>query len=210
MAGTYPATGVIGTEVLLTLDQLSAAGYEPADSVLLVNVEDGASGGEVREALEGVIAGDPTVTVMDGAELAEQQRQVIDGLLYVVYALLALSVVIALLGVTNTLALSVIERTHEIGLMRALGLGRRQLRTMIRLESVAIAVLGAVLGVLLGVGFGVALQRSLVDQGIELLGIPWLQLGGLVVLAGVVGVVAAAVPARRAARMNVLAAVSHE
>lgn len=210
VGGTYPATGVITTEVLLTLDQMEAAGYEPADSVLLIELEDDAPGDQVRAALDDVVAGDPTVTLQDSAELAEQQRQVIDSLLYVVYALLALSVVIALLGVTNTLALSVIERTHEIGLMRALGLGRRQLRTMIRLESVAIAVLGASLGVVLGVGFGVTLQRSLQDQGIDVLGVPWLQLGGLVVLAAVVGVLAAAVPARRAARLNVLAAVAHE
>lgn len=209
VGGTYPATGVITTEVLLSTAQLAAAGYEPADSLLLVDVADGEAT-EVRAAIADVLGGDPTVRLQDGDEMAEQQRQVIDSMLVIVYALLALSVVIALLGVTNTLALSVIERTHEIGLMRALGLARSQLRTMIRLEAVAIALLGALLGVGLGVVFGWALRRSLADQGIDVLGIPWWQLGGLVVLACLVGVTAAAVPARRAARMDVLAAVSHE
>ena len=88
------------------------------------------------------------------------------------YALLGLAVVIAVLGIVNTLALSVIERVREIGLLRAVGLSRRQLRTMLRLESVAIAVLGAVLGIVLGLAFALALQRSLADDGIDVLAIP--------------------------------------
>ena len=89
-----------------------------------------------------------------------------------IYALLGLAVVIAVLGIVNTLALSVIERTREIGLLRAVGLSRRQLRTMLRLESVAIALLGAVLGVVLGLVFGLALQRSLAGDGIDVLAVP--------------------------------------
>lgn len=210
VGATYPGTGVISTEVLLSTAQLEAAGYDPADSLLLLDVADDRDARTVRAAIADILRGDPTVRLQDSGELAAQQRQAIDRMLVIVYALLALSVVIALLGVTNTLALSVIERTHEIGLMRALGLARSQLRTMIRLEAVAIALLGAILGIVLGVGFGWALQRSLAGQGIDVLGVPWWQLGGLVLLATLVGVTAAAVPARRAARMDVLAAVSHE
>src|SRR5678816_3457376 len=94
---------------------------------------------------------------------------------YFIYALLGLAVVIAVLGIINTLALSVIERTREVGLLRAVGLSRWQLRLMVLLESVVVAVLGAVLGVTMGVVFGVALQRAIADQGVDVLSIPWLQ-----------------------------------
>ena len=133
-----------------------------------------------------------------------------DRLLFIVYALLGLAVVIAVLGIVNTLALSVMERTREIGLLRAVGLSRAQLRTMIRLESVSIAVLGAVLGVVLGIAFGVAIQRSLATQGMEILAIPGWQLLIFVLVAAVVGVLAAVVPGRRAARMGVLQAIASE
>jgi putative ABC transport system permease protein len=128
----------------------------------------------------------------------------------IVYALLGLAIVIAVLGIVNTLALSVIERTREVGLLRAVGMSRRQLRSMIRLESVAIAVLGAVLGIGLGLAFGISLQHALTGQGIPLLSIPGVQLGGFVGLAALAGVVAAVIPARRAARMDVLRAVTTE
>jgi putative ABC transport system permease protein len=118
--------------------------------------------------------------------------------------------VIAILGIVNTLALSVIERTREIGLLRAVGLSRRQLRRMVRLESVIVAVLGAVLGVGMGLIFGVALQRAVADQGIDVLSIPWARLVIFVVLAAVVGVLAAVLPARRAAKLDVLRAISTE
>ena len=112
-----------------------------------------------------------------------------------------------MLGIVNTLALSVIERVREIGLLRAVGLSRRQLRTMLRLESVAIALLGAVLGIVLGLAFALALQRSLVDDGIDVLAIPGGQLALFVGVAALVGVLAAVWPGRRAARLDVLRAI---
>jgi len=136
--------------------------------------------------MSALVADLPTVTVNDQADFAAQQRAPIDQLLFIVYALLGLAVVIAVLGIVNTLALSVIERVREIGLLRAVGLSRRQLRTMLRLESVAIALLGAVLGVGLGLVFAVALQRSLIDDGIDVLSIPVVQLVGFVAVAAVV------------------------
>ena len=117
---------------------------------------------------------------------------------------------IAVLGIVNTLALSVIERTREVGLLRAIGMQRRQLRRMIRLESIAIALLGAVLGIVMGVVFGVVLQRAIADQGLDVLSIPWVQLALFVVVAAVVGVLAAWLPARRAARLDVLTAIGTE
>ena len=129
-------------------------------------------GRPATRALEAVVATCPRSSINDQATFAAEQREPIDQLLFIVYALLGLAVVIAVLGIVNTLALSVIERIREIGLLRAVGLSRRQLRTMLRLESVAIALLGAVLGVVVGLAFALALQRSLADDGLDVLAIP--------------------------------------
>jgi putative ABC transport system permease protein len=164
----------------------------------------------VQAGLENALADLPMVTVKDQQAFADEQRKPIDTMLTIIYALLGLAVVIAVLGIVNTLALSVIERTREIGLLRAVGLGRRQLRTMLRLESVVIALLGAALGVLMGLGFGVAIQRALVDEGFDRLVIPWAQLGLFLGLAAVIGVLAAVWPGRRAARVDILRAIATE
>jgi len=127
-----------------------------------------------------------------------------------VTVLLLLSIIIALFGIVNTLALSIFERTRELGLLRAVGMSRRQVRSMIRGESVIIAVLGAVLGLAVGVLFGYAIVGALDDEGIGTVVIPGGQLIGYVILAAIAGVVAAVFPARRAARLDVLAAISHD
>jgi putative ABC transport system permease protein len=114
------------------------------------------------------------------------------------------------LGIVNTLVLSVVERTREIGMLRAVGALRRQIRTMVVLEALVIAVFGAVVGLVLGVWFAVALQRTLVDQGIAVLEIPWAGILAFLVVAGIVGVLAALWPAFRAGRLNVLEAISTE
>jgi putative ABC transport system permease protein len=150
------------------------------------------------------------VTVKDEQAFAAEQRAPIDRIIAIIYVLLFFAVVIAVLGIVNTLALSVIERTREIGLLRAIGVSRRQLRLMIRLESVVIAVLGAVLGVALGIVFGVTLMYSLRDQGLERISIPVVQLVVFLALSLVIGVLAAVFPARRAARLDVLRAISTE
>ena len=129
---------------------------------------------------------------------------------YLIYALLGLAVIIAILGIINTLALCVIERTREIGLLRAVGMTRKQLRRMIRLESVVISLYGALLGVALGISFGVALQHALRTQGIAVLAIPWGLLIAFVVAAGIVGVLAAVMPARRAAKFDILQAIASQ
>ena len=200
----------IAPSVLVTLDAATAAGLPTQDTLTYVLRQPGANAKAVEAGIEKVIAGLPTVSLKDQNAFAAEQRQPIDQLLNLIYALLGLAVVIAVLGIVNTLALSVIERTREIGLLRAVGLSRRQLRTMIRLESVAIALLGAVLGVVLGLGAGWALQRSLAGDGIDVLSIPVTQLSVFVVVAGVVGILAALWPGRRAARLDVLKAITTE
>ncbi len=209
LVGTFPP-GSLPAGYLVTPDTLVKGGLEPLDSLLFITKASGAADDDLRAAVDEITSEIPTVTLKDPQEFADEQKAQINIFLYLVYALLGLAIVIAVLGIINTLALSVIERTREVGLLRAVGMTRKQLRRMVRLESVAIAVLGAVLGVVMGVAFGVALQRAVADQGLDVLSIPWLQLVIFVVLAAVVGVLAAVLPARRAARLNVLTAITTE
>jgi putative ABC transport system permease protein len=210
VAGVYTSMEAMSIPMLMSLETATAAGVPAQDSMAFVLRSPGADAAAVQAGIDKVIADLPTVSLKDQDAFAAEQRKPIDWLLYMIYALLGLAVVIAVLGIINTLALSVIERTREIGLLRAVGLSRRQLRTMLRLESVAIALLGAVLGVVLGLGAGWALQRSLADDGIDVLSVPVAQLAVFVVLAGLVGVLAALWPGRRAARLDVLKAITTE
>ncbi|MER5595970.1 ABC transporter permease [Streptomyces sp. NPDC002265] len=180
------------------------------DSALYVNAAAGTGADRLRPRLEKTLDPYPQVQVRDQADYKKLVHDQIAVLLYLVYALLGLAIVIAVLGVVNTLALSVVERTREIGLLRAIGLARRQLRRMIRLESVVIAVFGAVLGLALGLVWGVCTQQVLALQGMKALAIPWGTIVAVVIGSAVVGVVAALLPALRASRMNVLAAIAHE
>jgi putative ABC transport system permease protein len=197
-------------DVAVGLDTLESAGIRPADSLVYVVAEPGADLPSVRQGVDEVTAELPLVAVKDQEEFKADQRAQVNQLLFLVYALLGLAIIIAVLGIVNTLALSVLERTREIGLLRAVGLSRPQLRRMVRLESIAIAVLGAVLGVGLGIVFGIALQRSQAGEGLEVLAVPWVQLVVFVLLAGVVGVLAALWPAHRAAKLDVLRAITTE
>jgi putative ABC transport system permease protein len=210
VVATYVPDSVLGSDLTMSLKGFDAIGVPPTDRTVYVTAQPGADRAALSAGLDAVVKDLPTVSVNDQAEFAAEQRQPIDRLLFIVYALLGLAVVIAVLGIVNTLALSVIERIREIGLLRAVGLSRRQLRTMLRLEAVAIALLGAVLGVVVGLAFALALQRSLADDGLDVLAVPGTQLVGFVVVAGVVGVLAALWPGRRAARLDVLRAISTE
>jgi putative ABC transport system permease protein len=143
-------------------------------------------------------------------EFRQSQQDQLNSFLAVIFVLLALSLVIALIGIANTLALSVFERTREIGLLRAVGMTRRQLRRAIRWEAVIIAIFGAILGLILGVIFGVAAVVAIPDTFINTVSIPYGSLVVYLVIAGLAGILAAILPARRAARLNVLDAISHE
>ncbi|MFJ9340083.1 ABC transporter permease [Streptomyces sp. NPDC101733] len=161
---------------------------------------------EVKKAL----AEYPQYKVRNQADYKQALKDQVGQLLNMVYGLLGLAIVVAVLGVVNTLALSVVERTREIGLMRAIGLSRRQLRRMIRLESVVIALFGALLGLGLGMGWGAAAQRLLALEGLKVLEIPWPTILGVFAASALVGLFAALVPAFRAGRMNVLNAIATE
>ncbi|WP_062216461.1 ABC transporter permease [Streptomyces sp. NBRC 109706] len=163
-----------------------------------------------RAALETAVEAYPQIEIHDQAEFKELVEGQVGMLLNMVYGLLALAIIVAVLGVVNTLALSVVERTREIGLMRAIGLSRRQLRRMIRLESVVIALFGALLGLGLGLAWGAAGQQLLALEGMPVLEIPWGTIIGVFIGSAVVGLLAALLPAFRAGRMNVLNAIATE
>ena len=208
VVGVFADNPVVQFPILTTNQTLLDMGFADQDNYLIINADGGVSG--VQERLEAVVADLPIVTVKDQAGFAEEQRGPIDQLVLMIFALLGLALVIAVLGIVNTLALSVIERTREVGLLRAIGLSRAQLRRMITLESVVISVLGALLGVAMGLVFGVALMYSLRDEGLEVISVPGTQLTVFLALSLVIGVLAAVFPARRAARLDVLKAIATE
>ena len=131
-------------------------------------------------------------------------------MLSIIQVFLGLSLLIAVLGITNTMALSVYERTRELGLLRAIGMTRRQLRRMIRWEAVIIALFGGLLGVAMGVLFGLAAIAALPETFVDIVSIPYTSLFGYLLVSGLFGMLAAILPARRASRLNVLDAISHE
>jgi putative ABC transport system permease protein len=150
----------------------------------------------------------PNAQVQTRAQFEQAQTATVNQALGLVYALLALAVLIALIGIVNTLMLSVFERTREIGLLRAVGMKRRQVRTMIRSEAVILAIFGAIIGIVIGTGMGIALVSSLKQQGITDTVVPASSLVVFLVLAALLGLLAASWPARRAARLDVLAAIA--
>jgi putative ABC transport system permease protein len=181
---------------------------EPFDQLLYIKKAAGASAESARSAIQTAVAAYPLAQLKDNAEYKQSIAKQIDGFINLVYALLGLAVIIALFGIANTLALSIFERTSELGLLRAVGMTRRQVRTMVRWESVIIALLGTFLGLVIGLFFGWALVQALKDEGINVLRVPVAQLAVVTVIAGFAGVIAAILPARRAARLDVLTAIA--
>jgi putative ABC transport system permease protein len=200
--------GVMYTNIT-TASQYLSADRMPKSQIMFAAAEDGHEK-QAYAALKKSLNPYPQYSVQDRSDYKQDLKDQIGQLLNLVYGLLALAIVVAVLGVVNTLALSVVERTREIGLMRAIGLSRRQLRRMIRLESVVIALFGALLGLGLGMGWGTAAQKLLALEGLGVLEIPWPTIIGVFVASAFVGLLAALVPAFRAGRMNVLNAIATE
>ena len=186
--------------------------YNEADNVtnVFIKLADGADADAVRGEIEGIVdQAFPTAQVQNRQELKDAIGDQLNQILGVVYALLALAVIVSLFGIVNTLALSIYERTRELGLLRAVGMSRRQVRRIIRFEAVITALIGAVLGLVLGVVFAVLVSRPLADEGF-VLKFPIATLLVLLVLAAIAGVLAAIGPARRASRLDVLEALAYE
>jgi ABC-type antimicrobial peptide transport system permease subunit len=183
-----------------------------ADVVSFIGVTfpDGADVTTSRAAVEAVSADFPQLTVQDNTEFQEQVEGQVTQLQIVINGLLVLCLVVAFFGIVNTMALSVLERTREIGLLRAVGMTRDQLRSTIRSEALVVSVFGALLGVVMGLLLGWAAVVAIPDSFISEVGIPWVQLAIYVIVGAVIGLVAAYFPARRASQLNVLDAISHE
>jgi putative ABC transport system permease protein len=179
----------------------------PLDQLLFATAKDGRQD-TAYKSLKSALHDYPQYTVRDQTDYKQALKDQIGQMLNLIYGLLALAIIVAVLGVVNTLALSVVERTREIGLMRAIGLSRRQLRRMIRMESVVIALFGALLGLGLGMGWGATAQQLLALEGLNVLDIPWPTIIGVFIASAFVGLFAALIPAFRAGRMNVLNAIA--
>ncbi|WP_245623159.1 ABC transporter permease [Spirillospora albida] len=207
LAGIYAKNELLGPRFVAQQAHLRHTVRPTAD---LIIIDAATTGPATRTALEETLRAHPNLKVTDQSSLKEDLRKEVDGFVTFLTILLAMSVIIAAVGVINTLALSVIERTREIGLLRAIGISRRQLRRMIRMESIVIALFGAGLGLAIGMAFGTALQNALADKGLAVLSFPVAQLAAYVAVGGVIGVLAALWPAWRAGRMDVLKAISTE
>jgi putative ABC transport system permease protein len=210
VAGTFDKGMLINASCVVPLGDYAANVTSQLDAAVMVTKARGADGPHVKAAVKAALSDFPNITVSDPAELTDSAQRSVDQLLGLVTAMLLLAVVVAVLGIVNTLALSVVERTRELGLMRAVGATRRQVRATIRRESVLVSLLGALTGVALGVAAGVALSRALVDEGLSTVTVPTTSVAIYLVVATAVGVVAAIAPARRASRVDVLQAITTE
>jgi len=207
VGGIFKSNPVLGSYLVGASFFLSHF-HDPLPVAVLVSAGPDAS--HVGTALNNYLSAYPNVGVSTRAQFEHSQAASLNALLGLVYVLLALAVLIALIGIVNTLMLSVFERTHELGLLRAVGMTRRQVRAMVRAESVVIALFGAVIGVIIGTALGVAFAAALNNSGITEIVVPFANLVALLVLAAVLGLGAASWPARRAANLDVLAAIGAE
>ncbi|MDP9795719.1 putative ABC transport system permease protein [Catenuloplanes nepalensis] len=211
---TYTIAGVYSSQLTAGLLLPGSAVRNFAGPLAMqgfVALDTGADTSAVVAGVEKIMADYPLVTVGDQESFIAQQNALVDGILAIFYVLLALAVIVAFLGIVNTLVLSIYERTRELGLLRAIGTTRRQVRGMVRVESLLIAVYGCLLGILLGVGLGASASVALRQQDVlSVVTIPYAQLIGLLVAAALAGVLAAILPARRASRLNVLDAIAYE
>jgi putative ABC transport system permease protein len=182
----------------------------PQPSMATITLAPGTDEKAAKQRIAALVTDDPEITVSTRAEYLEQVSGQLGTLLTMITVLLALAIVIAVLGVIITLWLSVLERTRELGLLRAIGLGRSATMRMITVEAVVITLFGTLLGLGTGVGIGAAVVRSLRGDGITSFAVPWSQLGTYLAAGALVGVVAAVLPAVKAARTNVLRAIAYE
>src|SRR5437763_1522175 len=210
LLGTYekPKGGTPFGDVILSTSLFDTNVPRPQDQMVLINVRGGVSDANTA-ALKRDASSFADAKVQTRDEFKKNQEKPINALLNLLYVLLALSVIVSLLGIVNTLVLTVYERTREIGMLRAVGMTRRQVRMMIRYESIVTALMGAALGMVVGIFLALLITHALSSQGI-VFAVPYLQLVYFVVAAIVVGVLAAIFPARRAARLNVLEALQYE
>jgi putative ABC transport system permease protein len=207
--GIYEAAGFY-TGYITSLDNLDKWGSPGVDTGVYLMADPDVPLEQVRDNLDAAMKKFPAVKLQDQGDLKAEIDGQFNQLFGFIYALLALAVLVAFLGIVNTLSLSVFERTREVGLLRAVGTSRRQIRRMLLIESVLIAIFGATTGLIIGLVYGTLLRKVLEPEGITVLVIPWSQVLFFLALGAVGGVLAAAWPAARAARLDVLRAIATE
>jgi putative ABC transport system permease protein len=211
---TLRVLGVYRDPMMLNGIAVSTSGYNalfpsPQTFMVVAKAQPGADIAATQKAIETALASTPTAQVQTATEYKKSTVDLVNQLLTLVYGLLALSVIISLFGIVNTLVLAVYERTREIGLVRAIGMSRGQVRATVRYESVITSIIGAILGIVVGIVFAWVVVTRFAGQGITF-SIPGLQLVVFLVLAVIVGVIAAILPARRAAKIDILEAIHYE
>ena len=207
LAATYTEKDVLGP-YLVGLPTYEANVADQFDMAVFVKLADGVDDATGTEAVTALADQHPLAEVLDRAAFEDTIGAEIDSILNLIYVLLGLAVIIALLGIANTLALSIFERTRELGLLRAVGMTQTQVRTTVRWESVIIALLGTTLGLAIGTTFSWVMAQALEGKGLSTYVVPVGQLAVVVAIAAIAGVVAAVLPARRAAKLDVLEAIS--
>jgi putative ABC transport system permease protein len=210
VVGIYGDAALVGNWLISIRTLESVTTQPPRDFFVVARIADGVDPGAARVAITTALAEYPQAKLQSNAEFRAEQEGQINQLLAVITALLGMAIIIAVVGISITLALSVLERTREIGLMRAVGMNRRQLRRMVRWESVIVSVFGALVGVAVGMLFGIALSMAVPDTIIDGITFPTTIVAIVLVGAVVAGVLAAWWPARRAAKMNILEAIATE
>ncbi|MFH9571721.1 ABC transporter permease [Streptomyces sp. NPDC017230] len=209
VAGVYEGNDMI-RGIMVDLPTVAPHQSDPVDMQVMVKMSDGASSA-AKDSLVEALDTNPAIKIQDKQDISNEIAKMFTLMLNMLYGLLAMAVIVAVLGVINTLAMSVFERSQEIGMLRAIGLDRKGIKRMVRLESLVISLFGGVLGIGLGVFFGWA-AGQLMGTAIPTyeLVLPWGRMGVFLLLAAVVGVLAALWPARRAARLNMLDAIKAE
>ena len=194
--------------VTISNGEFDASYSQPENLFTFVNMRGGVTAANTS-SLERALKDFPDAKVQTQSQFKTNQEKPLNTILNFLYALLGLSVIVSLFGIVNTLVLSVFERTRELGMLRAVGMTRRQVRRMIRHESIVTALIGAALGIATGLFLALMVTQALSDEGV-VFAVPWFTLVVFVVVAIIAGIVAAILPARRAARLNVLEALQYE
>jgi putative ABC transport system permease protein len=209
VAGIYTATN-INTGFYIAATDAATGFASPAPAQGFVTLTPGTQVDTVLPQVDRVLQGSPEVSVSKVDDFVAQQAQIFDFILVFVQLLLGLALIIAVFGVINTLALSMTERTRELGLLRAVGMKRGQVMWMVTVESVVICVFGAILGIVVGLGLGVTVFQALREEGFTELAFPWPLMVIYLIASVIVGLIAGLIPAVRAARQNVLTAIAYE
>ena len=209
VGGIFTDNRLLG-DYAVSLDAFDENFAEQLDYLVFVKRAEGVPVEQARSAIDQAVKDFPNVEVNDQAEFKEQQDDLIDQVFAFVLVLLVLSVIISAFGIANTLGLSIYERIRELGLLRAVGMQRRQLGWMIVIEAIIVSLLGAVLGIAIGILFGWAMQQALADLGFSRLAVPVWLLAGCAVIAAFLGLLASIAPAIRASRIQILQAIAYE